>query len=444
MTAPRQIELGKLVELRRSDADAILDFFDPAPAVVRGQHSKAAAKSISAEQPRYYSEYCSFIEQWFVDAAMRDRFKDYTPALRAVIGNLIARAEVFVAEQGDDATHVVGSDKLVPVLTEEKLTRLLQSLPNPKDPSITPPYRLAVIGVLCAGVIRAFDNSLLMVQWGPVLDLPPLPNSAHSRLELYAVARSDPGFVTDTVAAQQAEISKLTETISSFEPIIRHIDAQIGNLNSRYENNTAKTDALSDRIDQTHIEIDDFKNATIERLRLNTAKELWKKVYTENRTAFRYSASAIIVMLLGAAAGLYSFSDPVLSYLSGIRSVAVGSSETTDITVELDRVATTTDLLARFVVISVPLGLYIWLIKLLVRFNTRSMLLADDARFRVTMLDTYFYLIEKDGAVREDRGAILEALFRRAPGHGNDNVEAPHFTDLLNYGRAQGQGSTRQ
>jgi hypothetical protein len=59
----------------------------------------------------------------------------------------------------------------------------------------------------------------------------------------------------------------------------------------------------------------------------------------------------------------------------------------------------------------------------------------DDARQRVTMLNTYLFLIEQDAAVKQDRGAILEALFRRAPGHGGDTVEPPHFTDLLRYGQ---------
>tara|TARA_R110002020_G_scaffold467027_4_gene690191 strand:- start:7107 stop:7325 length:219 start_codon:yes stop_codon:yes gene_type:complete len=70
----------------------------------------------------------------------------------------------------------------------------------------------------------------------------------------------------------------------------------------------------------------------------------------------------------------------------------------------------------------------------------RSMLLMDDARARVTMLDTYLFLISQDAAVKQDRGAILEALFRRAPGHGSDTSEPPHFTDLLRYGQ-EGKGS---
>ena len=49
----------------------------------------------------------------------------------------------------------------------------------------------------------------------------------------------------------------------------------------------------------------------------------------------------------------------------------------------------------------------------------------------MTMMDTYFYLLEKQGAVKEDRALILNALFRPGPGHGNDSVDPPNFTELI-------------
>jgi hypothetical protein len=77
------------------------------------------------------------------------------------------------------------------------------------------------------------------------------------------------------------------------------------------------------------------------------------------------------------------------------------------------------------------LALYFWLIKLVVRFNMRSMLLMDDARQRATMLETYYRMIEKGAATNEDRALVLQALMRPAPGHGPDSVEPPNFTDVI-------------
>jgi hypothetical protein len=56
------------------------------------------------------------------------------------------------------------------------------------------------------------------------------------------------------------------------------------------------------------------------------------------------------------------------------------------------------------------------------------------------MLDTFFHLIEKEGAVKEDRALVLNALFRPAPGHG-DNVDPPNFTELVS--KAMGTGTSK-
>lgn len=87
--------------------------------------------------------------------------------------------------------------------------------------------------------------------------------------------------------------------------------------------------------------------------------------------------------------------------------------------------------ISRLVIITVPLALYFWLIKLVVRFNMRSMLLMDDARQRATMLETYYRMIEKSAATKEDRALVLQALMRPAPGHGSDSVDPPNFTEVI-------------
>ena len=85
----------------------------------------------------------------------------------------------------------------------------------------------------------------------------------------------------------------------------------------------------------------------------------------------------------------------------------------------------------RIVIVTVPLALYFWMVRILVRFNLRSQMLMDDARQRHTMMNTYFHLIEKQSAVKEDRALILNALFRPTPGQQNDSVDPPNFTELM-------------
>jgi len=63
------------------------------------------------------------------------------------------------------------------------------------------------------------------------------------------------------------------------------------------------------------------------------------------------------------------------------------------------------------------------------------MVLMDDARQRHTTMDTYFHLIESNGATTEERGLMLNALFRPLAGHGQDNVDPPNFIELMGKGK---------
>ncbi|WP_181181392.1 hypothetical protein, partial [Mesorhizobium sp. B1-1-5] len=82
---------------------------------------------------------------------------------------------------------------------------------------------------------------------------------------------------------------------------------------------------------------------------------------------------------------------------------------------------------------------YLWVLKAVMRFFMRSMLLMDDARQRETMLDTYILLTEKGKADERDRPLILWALFRQTPGHGPDGIEPPDFTEVINAGFNRGK-----
>lgn len=94
-------------------------------------------------------------------------------------------------------------------------------------------------------------------------------------------------------------------------------------------------------------------------------------------------------------------------------------------------VALTIATVSRLIIITIPLALYFWLIRLVVRYNMRSMLLMDDARLRATIIETYYKMIEERAATVEDRALILSALCRPAPGHGGDTVEPPNFTEVI-------------
>jgi len=187
-----------------------------------------------------------------------------------------------------------------------------------------------------------------------------------------------------------------------------------------------------DRIVATDENIAAFKAAMLEEVRGSETRKLWRERDKESWFAFTLSAFMLFLFLLVIPAiGFYEL-DVVLSTLKRI-----GDAATAGIPAEATGTQLTVATISRLVVITFPLAMYFWVIRLVVRFNARSLTLHDDARQRQTMMDTYFILIERQAASAEERALILNALFRPAPGHGADSVEPPNFTEII--GKAGGK-----
>ncbi|OBQ68427.1 hypothetical protein EFV37_24955 [Mesorhizobium loti] len=169
-----------------------------------------------------------------------------------------------------------------------------------------------------------------------------------------------------------------------------------------------------------------FLNAAQARTAYRQVVSYWSDRATDSWRALVISSLALAVFLIGLPILAVLENDTVINFLKHLTdatNVPLGS--------EPNAVVLTVATVSRLVVITIPLALYFWLIKLLVRFNIRSMLLMDDARQRETIIETYYKMIEQEAATKEDRSMILQALCRPPPGHGGDNVEPPSVTDII-------------
>lgn len=197
-----------------------------------------------------------------------------------------------------------------------------------------------------------------------------------------------------------------------------------------------RSKTIDDNIRQLRADLD----AQVARFGTEAARKLWGEREKQSRIALIASSIAIFLMIAAPIGLAICFTSEVLHYLAQI--VAASALPTTDATGQLPTPSdaqVTIAAIGRLVIVTVPIFLYIWAIRLVVRFNSRSLMLLDDARLRLTMLDTFFHLIEKEGAVKEDRALVLNALFRPAPGHG-DNVDPPNFTELVTKAMGAGPG----
>jgi hypothetical protein len=89
--------------------------------------------------------------------------------------------------------------------------------------------------------------------------------------------------------------------------------------------------------------------------------------------------------------------------------------------------------LSRFLVFLVPSFFAVWLLRTTLRIALSNLALADDARHRVTMIQTFRSLLEHEEKLEAaDRILMLQALFRPSPGSSRDDESAPpNWFDVL-------------
>jgi hypothetical protein len=265
-----------------------------------------------------------------------------------------------------------------------------------------------------------------------------------------AKAKSFEQLVKDYFEADPADRTP-NQTISTFETIlVGYLEARQKVIRDAFESATAhasdvtgfigrssqqlaemkeKLEGFYDSIGEPHIALDAFKTSLREELKLQEARKLWTGSAAQALRAYQMSWIALLLLLVVVpVVGLFNH-GAIFQFFKDISSAVVETAgpNATDTAVLIGAVS-------RLVLVTLPVAMYIWLIKIIVRFNTRSLLLMDDARQRNTMLETYLHLVERDADVKADRPLILEALFRRTPGHGPETIEPVNLADVLKIG----------
>ncbi|RWC84946.1 MAG: hypothetical protein EOS72_28730 [Mesorhizobium sp.] len=252
--------------------------------------------------------------------------------------------------------------------------------------------------------------------------------------------------------AHKTERAKEPERTAAVSNEIAALTASLQNYRAEFEKERADQRVQLDVLSAAGVGIDEksqqaiaalsgfqsdllnHENAIREEWKLDRARLNWNTRYLEARRGFQVSCVILFVFLIVTTAVAYFFGPAIVASVNhfDVALFVSGGSVGTAIAHQF----------SRLVVFSVPILVYLWMLKAVMRYFVRSMLLMDDARQRETMLDTYFLLTEKGRADERDRPLILWALFRQTPGHGPDGIEPPDFTEVINAGfnRAKLQG----
>ncbi len=214
--------------------------------------------------------------------------------------------------------------------------------------------------------------------------------------------------------------------VFSLRNSMEDLDLRLNKMSGKIEDAAAQFKNVNDRIASTEA-------AFFERIGTKETKGLWQHEAAKAAWSFYLSGGILLAVLLSIPLLIIYYQSELLILLQSIEQGAVRLAGD-------DRPVTAAALvIGRLLLLTIPVGSIIWAVKLIVRFNVRSMLLMDDANQRVTMLNTYLFLVQQQAASPQDRGALLEAMFRRAPGHGPETIEPPSMVEILNYGKEVGK-----
>ena len=250
--------------------------------------------------------------------------------------------------------------------------------------------------------------------------------------EVFLQVRHEGGHLNQQAAILETQISDADARLKNLGAALSERRAGIEEILTQIEAVETKQRELETELHNVPKKIRAVEETIAAQLSLNKTDELWRSEARFATRAYVCSFFVLIALLVGVPIAIFCAQDEILGIITKIEG-AVAFAGNTD-----QNTLVAAAIVSRLAIIGLPVALYIWAIKLIVRFNSRSMLLMDDARHRVAMLNTFLYLLKQEAATIQDRGALLEAMFRRAPGHGPETVEPPSLTDIMNYGKDVG------
>lgn len=177
----------------------------------------------------------------------------------------------------------------------------------------------------------------------------------------------------------QTQFDTLRDGAASFE-------RAIADLTTRSAQIAQGIDDQSATLNGNEAEITRFKAQIMEQLKLQRAGQLWTRRANFTAASFWITAALLVAILVGIPILIFLYRDDLLSFVRHMDAPILPPDASPASVAVAQGIAA----IGRLALVTAPLGFAVWLVRYLMRFNMRSLLLMDDARQRVAMLDTTF------------------------------------------------------
>jgi len=172
-------------------------------------------------------------------------------------------------------------------------------------------------------------------------------------------------------------------------------------------------------------ELEGIATSTIARANLAALGDLWDGLAKRSKKSMWIFGGISVAMLFVGILFLILGRNWIMSFITSLPETGEATDEPAFLSLQISRI----------VVMTIPLLLYIWGLKIAVRMFIRSMALFDDATQRKTILDSYFFLTEKGRIDKDAQPIVIGAVCRPVPGHGTDGFELPDLAQVLQAGQ---------
>ncbi len=211
--------------------------------------------------------------------------------------------------------------------------------------------------------------------------------------------------------------NKLSASVESF---VKRREEEIKQLDELHQNIKMDIDTKLGEVEKkANTRIESVASGIVTNKALESAFTLWDDKKIRHWWAFYIGVGLFIALILIVGVSAYKHFDPILEFLSKIFASSNGSIA---------------DIVSRVVLITIPIGIAIWVLRALLRWANLNLALAEDAAQRSVMAQTYVNLLTSGDVTedKDDRKVMLEAIFRPLPGIQEMDTAPPSIINFSN------------
>ncbi|MEP6435442.1 MAG: DUF6161 domain-containing protein, partial [Lentilitoribacter sp.] len=226
------------------------------------------------------------------------------------------------------------------------------------------------------------------------------------------------------VKASKEFASLGSETIKNVEKVAKSVE---GKFSSDLQSIEVSLNQTKDQIDRILKDVEEETKSKIESVAsgfktdgvLKSAFDLWDDKEKRHKKAF-YIGIGIFVFLIVTVAGIAAYlNDPLFGYFGQVFAASKDSL---------------TQAFSHLILITLPLGVMVWILRTVLRWANLNLALAEDAAQRSVMAQTYVNLLTNGDVTedKDDRKVMLEAIFRALPGIQEMDTAPPSIINFSN------------